>query len=171
LDAIIFNPDFITIIGHEDTNNYGSIFSFTMNNVHPHDVAEGLSQKGICMRSGHHCCQIYMDHIGVPATTRMSLSFYNTKEEIEQSIVESSTIRQRYVQAAPVAPTQPIAVSEVPASNPAPRTLPPALKRPVELREKEPEDIKAMSLGEFGTKREELLRAITKENVYPNLTQ
>ena len=54
-----------------------------MKGVHPHDVAEGLSQKQICIRGGHHCCQPLMDHLGIPGTARISLAFYNTREEID----------------------------------------------------------------------------------------
>jgi len=55
-----------------------------MEGVHTHDIAEGLSQQNICIRAGHHCTQPLMDHFGIPGTARISLSFYNTKEEIDK---------------------------------------------------------------------------------------
>ncbi len=61
----------------------GSILSFTLENVHPHDIGTILDQEGIAVRSGHHCTQPVMDHYGIPATTRASLAFYNTKAEID----------------------------------------------------------------------------------------
>ncbi len=61
----------------------GSIMSFVMENVHPHDVGTILDTEGIAVRTGHHCAQPLMDRYGVPATIRASLAFYNTKEEID----------------------------------------------------------------------------------------
>ena len=61
----------------------GSILSFVMENAHPHDVGTILDAEGIAVRTGHHCAQPLMDRYGVPATVRASLSFYNTKEEID----------------------------------------------------------------------------------------
>lgn len=61
----------------------GSILSFVMENAHPHDVGTILDTEGIAVRTGHHCAQPLMDRYGVPATIRASLSFYNTKEEID----------------------------------------------------------------------------------------
>lgn len=78
---------FITIIGPKNTEKRGSVVSFLMKGVHPHDVSEGLSQQGICARAGQHCAQVLMDHLNIPATTRFSLGIYNTKEEIDKTIV------------------------------------------------------------------------------------
>ena len=75
---------YINIIGPQNSKNRGSLISFTMNSVHPHDIAEGLSQKNICIRAGHHCAQPYMDSLGITGTARISLSFYNTTEEIDK---------------------------------------------------------------------------------------
>ena len=61
----------------------GSILSFVLGNVHPHDVGTILDAEGIAVRTGHHCAQPLMDRFGVPATVRASLAFYNTKEEID----------------------------------------------------------------------------------------
>jgi len=77
---------FIKLIGPNDNNNRGSIVSFTMDDVHPHDIAEGLSKQNICIRAGHHCAQPYMDSLGIPGTARISLAFYNTIEEIDRCV-------------------------------------------------------------------------------------
>ena len=61
----------------------GSVISFIMEGVHPHDIGTILDAEGIAIRTGHHCAQPLMDRFGVPATARASLAFYNTKEEID----------------------------------------------------------------------------------------
>jgi cysteine desulfurase/selenocysteine lyase len=59
------------------------VISFVVEGVHPHDVGTILDQDGIAIRTGHHCAQPVMDFFNVPATARASLSFYNTREEID----------------------------------------------------------------------------------------
>ena len=59
------------------------ILSFVVDGVHPHDVATVLDQEGIAVRAGHHCAQPLMQRLGLPATTRASLAFYNTRDEID----------------------------------------------------------------------------------------
>jgi len=59
------------------------ILSFVMDGVHPHDIGTILDREGIAVRTGHHCAQPLMDRYGVQATSRASLAFYNTKEEID----------------------------------------------------------------------------------------
>ena len=61
-----------------------SIISFVLENIHPHDVGTILDFEGIAVRTGHHCTQPVMQHFKIPATTRASFSFYNTKEEIDK---------------------------------------------------------------------------------------
>ncbi len=60
-----------------------SVISFVLEGVHPHDIGTILDQRGIAIRTGHHCAQPLMGRFGVPATARASLAFYNTKEEID----------------------------------------------------------------------------------------
>ncbi len=57
--------------------------SFVMDGVHPHDIGTILDQEGIALRTGHHCTQPLMDRYNVPATARVALAFYNTREEID----------------------------------------------------------------------------------------
>ena len=71
----------LKIIGTADKK--GSVISFIMEGVHPHDIGTILDADGIAIRTGHHCAQPLMDRFGVPATARASLAFYNTKEEID----------------------------------------------------------------------------------------
>jgi cysteine desulfurase / selenocysteine lyase len=63
----------------------GSI-SFTLKGVHPHDLTEILGREGICLRAGHHCCMPLHRHLGIPASTRLSVAAYNTEEEIDRCI-------------------------------------------------------------------------------------
>lgn len=60
-----------------------SVLSFTIDDVHPHDIGTILDQQGIAVRAGHHCAQPVMKHFDVPATARASFAFYNTKEEVD----------------------------------------------------------------------------------------
>jgi cysteine desulfurase/selenocysteine lyase len=60
-----------------------SVLSFVMDGIHPHDIGTVLDRRGIAVRTGHHCAQPVMDRFGIPATTRASLAFYNTPEELD----------------------------------------------------------------------------------------
>ena len=60
-----------------------SVLSFTIENVHPHDIGTILDQQGIAVRAGHHCAQPVMQHFKIPATARASFAFYNTKQEVD----------------------------------------------------------------------------------------
>lgn len=60
-----------------------AVLSFVLEGIHPHDAGTILDQEGIAVRTGHHCAQPVMHRFGIPATTRASLAFYNTKEEVD----------------------------------------------------------------------------------------
>ena len=59
------------------------IISFTLDHIHPHDIGSILDYEGIVVRAGHHCAQPTMKHFGLPATTRVSFSCFNTIEEVD----------------------------------------------------------------------------------------
>ena len=61
-----------------------SVLSFTIENVHPHDIGTILDQQGIAVRAGHHCAQPVMKFFDVPATARASFAFYNTRLEVDK---------------------------------------------------------------------------------------
>ena len=61
----------------------GGVASFTLDGVHPHDVAQILDKDGIAVRAGHHCAQPLHEKFGIPATSRASFYLYNTKEEVD----------------------------------------------------------------------------------------
>ena len=73
-------PD-LRIIG--TAREKASVISFVMGDVHPHDIGTILDQEGVAIRTGHHCAQPVMKRYGVPATARVSLGCYNTREEID----------------------------------------------------------------------------------------
>jgi cysteine desulfurase / selenocysteine lyase len=60
-----------------------SVLSFVLEGVHPHDIGTILDQKGIAVRTGHHCAQPVMDRFGIPATARASFALYNTRDEVD----------------------------------------------------------------------------------------
>lgn len=61
----------------------GGVISFTMNGVHPHDVAQILDQEGVAVRAGHHCAMPLHDKFNLPATTRASFYLYSTLEDVD----------------------------------------------------------------------------------------
>lgn len=85
----------VHILGDKDYKNHHGIVSFTIDNVHPHDVSEILSSAGICVRAGHHCAQPLLKHLGVNSCTRASFMFYNTEEEIDAFVLSVSKIREK----------------------------------------------------------------------------
>lgn len=61
----------------------GGVAAFTLDGIHPHDVAQILDKDGIAVRAGHHCAQPLHEKFGIPATSRASFYLYNTKEEVD----------------------------------------------------------------------------------------
>lgn len=76
--------DEIKIYGN--TDNKTSVISFNLGNIHHYDIGSIIDNEGIAVRTGHHCAQPIMDYYKIPGTIRLSLSFYNTKEEIDSLI-------------------------------------------------------------------------------------
>ncbi len=76
----LLNIDGLKIYG---TTHKTSVISFNIENIHPYDIGSILDKLGIAVRTGHHCAQPIMDFYNIPGTVRASLSFYNTKEEID----------------------------------------------------------------------------------------
>lgn len=69
---------------HGTAKGKGAIVSFTMDGLHPHDIATIIDRSGIAVRAGHHCAQPLMERLGVSATCRASFAMYNTKQEVDQ---------------------------------------------------------------------------------------
>ena len=72
----------VKLIGNP--KNKGAVLSFTIEGIHPHDIATILDEDGVAIRAGNHCCQILHDKLGIPASARASLGVYNTKEDLDQ---------------------------------------------------------------------------------------
>ncbi len=70
------------------------ILSFTLDNIHAHDVATILDDDGIAIRAGHHCAMPIMSYFNVAATSRISLSFYNTEEDVDKCISALQKVRK-----------------------------------------------------------------------------
>lgn len=79
--SLLQSIDGLRIIG--TAKNKSSILSFVLDNAHPHDVGTILDMDGIAIRTGQHCTEPVMHRFGIPATSRASISFYNTKEELD----------------------------------------------------------------------------------------
>ena len=73
-----------------------SVISFVIEGVHPHDVGTILDREGIAVRTGHHCAQPVMDRFGIPATTRASLAFYNTTQEIDRLVAGIARVKELF---------------------------------------------------------------------------
>lgn len=71
-----------------------AVLSFTVERIHPHDVATVLDRAGIAIRAGHHCAQPLMQRFNVPATGRASLAFYNTRDEIDALARGIETVKE-----------------------------------------------------------------------------
>jgi cysteine desulfurase/selenocysteine lyase len=72
------------------------VLSFVLDGVHPHDVGTILDREGVAIRTGHHCCQPLMERLGLPATARASLAFYNTREDIDALVMALRKVRELF---------------------------------------------------------------------------
>ena len=86
---------FVHIMGQENPEQHHGIITFTVDGVHPHDIAAILDADHIAVRAGHHCAQPLLRHLGVMASTRASLMFYNTEEEIVKFTESLKEIRRK----------------------------------------------------------------------------
>lgn len=73
----------ITIYGPKDANLRGGVVAFNVEGIHPHDLGQILSDSGVAIRAGHHCCQPLMKDLKVMGTARASFYIYNTLEEVD----------------------------------------------------------------------------------------
>ncbi len=89
------NIPHVHILGSDKAEEHTGILTFTIDNVHPHDVSEVLISDGICVRAGHHCAQPLLQHLGVSSATRASFMFYNNEKEVDAFIESMATIRER----------------------------------------------------------------------------
>ena len=71
-----------------------AVISFTLDDIHPHDIGTILDAEGIAVRAGHHCAQPTMQFYQVPATVRASLAFYNTRAEIDALVAALHKVKK-----------------------------------------------------------------------------
>jgi cysteine desulfurase/selenocysteine lyase len=98
LAAVIMNDmkniPHVHVIGNPDANRHCGIITFTIDDVHPHDIASILDTEHVCIRAGHHCAQPLMQTLGVGSTARASVYFYNTEEEAHLFCEKVSHVRE-----------------------------------------------------------------------------
>ncbi len=73
----------------------GGAISFTVEDVHPHDLSQVLDDRGVAVRAGHHCAWPLHRALGVQASTRASFYLYNTSEEV-QALVDGIRAAQKF---------------------------------------------------------------------------
>jgi cysteine desulfurase / selenocysteine lyase len=76
----------LRVVGPPEAEHRGALASFTLEGIHPHDVAELVDRGGVCIRAGHHCAQPLMRCLGVSATARASVGVYNETSDIDALI-------------------------------------------------------------------------------------
>ena len=84
----------IHFVGSDKPEDRHGIVTFTIDGVHPHDIATVLSDEHIAIRAGHHCAQPLGQYLGVQSSARASLYFYNTEEEVEYFLDRLSHLRE-----------------------------------------------------------------------------
>ena len=84
----------VSFLGTDDPDKRSGIITFTIDGVHPHDIATLLSDEKVAIRAGHHCAQPLGKFMGVVSSARASLYFYNTEEEVDLFLEKLSHIRE-----------------------------------------------------------------------------
>ncbi|MCK9170188.1 MAG: cysteine desulfurase [Treponema sp.] len=85
---------YVHVTGSPDGNAHCGIVTFTIDGVHPHDISTVLDTEHIAIRAGHHCAQPLGEYLGVPATARASMYFYNTEEEVSFFLEKVKNVRK-----------------------------------------------------------------------------
>ena len=94
LDALASVPG-LTVMGPTENVDRGGAISFSLDEVHPHDVASMLDSRGIAVRAGHHCARPVHERFGIQSTTRASFYLYTTTAEIDE-LVEALHVTQKF---------------------------------------------------------------------------
>lgn len=84
----------VHVVGHPDPLRHCGIVTFTVDGIHPHDIATVLDEEHIAIRAGHHCAQPLGAHLGLPSTARSSLYFYNTEDEVHRFTEKLASVRK-----------------------------------------------------------------------------
>ena len=83
----------IRVLGSKNAEEHNGIITFKVEGVHPHDVASIMAEGGVAVRAGHHCAEPLHQFLKIPSTTRASIMFYNTEEEVERFTDVLATVR------------------------------------------------------------------------------
>ena len=84
----------VTLDGPRSADERGALVSFSVEGVHPHDVAEIIGSRGVCVRAGHHCAQVLMQALGHQATTRASFSVHSTREDVDALVAGIKRVQE-----------------------------------------------------------------------------
>jgi len=84
----------LTLHGPAELTLRGSVCSFALEGVHPHDVAEILGRDGVCVRAGHHCAQPLMRRLGISASSRASFAVHSTRDDVDRLITGLDRVRE-----------------------------------------------------------------------------
>ena len=84
----------LRVVGPPEADARGGLASFTIEGLHPHDIAELVNRHGVCIRAGHHCAQPLMRCLGVAATARASVGVYNDESDIDALVAALLTARE-----------------------------------------------------------------------------
>src|SRR3954451_8866247 len=82
--------DGVTVVGPPSVEDRGGVISFSIEGMHPHDIADLLNRDNVCVRAGHHCAQVLMRKLGVAATARASFGPYNVTDDVD-ALLDSVT--------------------------------------------------------------------------------
>lgn len=91
----MFGMKHVHVVGSHDPAEHNGIITFTVDDVHPHDVSEILAADNVAVRAGHHCAQPLHDYLGLRSTVRASFAFYNTIADADKFLESLSTVRER----------------------------------------------------------------------------
>ena len=87
-----------TIFGTKNHETQTGIISFTLPEIHPHDIAEILNRQNIAVRAGHHCTMPLMDYLELSGTARVSFGIYNTFEDIDRLVEGIKEVKKVFTQ-------------------------------------------------------------------------
>ena len=90
---ILLKQENLILYGPNNTTDRGSVISFNLNQIHPHDLGQVINDSGIAVRAGHHCCQPLMRQFNITGTIRASLYIYNDEADID---ILAKTLQSAY---------------------------------------------------------------------------
>lgn len=85
----------VNIIGSDNASKHCGIITFTIDDVHPHDIAAITDSDRVCIRAGHHCAQPLHKFLGIMSSVRASIAFYNDENDIDRFIASIASVRRR----------------------------------------------------------------------------